>query len=475
MIRAHTVEQVRAAEAALMARLPPGTLMQRAAHGLAHAVADFLGSVYGSRVVLLVGSGDNGGDALHAGAVLSRRGAQVEAWLLSERAHPGGVAALRAAGGRVVEAGDLGSGPRRDRPDVVVDGIVGIGGQPGLRDAAVEALRLVEGVPVVAVDTPSGVDVDTGGLAGPHVRADVTVTLGTHKVAHLVDPAALAAGVVHLVDIGLDLPDAPVAALQTGDVGALLPRPDLAAHKYSRGVVGVRAGSAAYPGAGLLSVAGAGCGLAGMVRYAGDAAVLDLVRQAHPEVVGPGRVQAWVVGSGSDDGAERTLREALADDVPLVVDADALAFGDLVTGRPAVLTPHAGELARMLGTDRDDVEARRLHHVRRAAGRYGAVVLLKGRHTLVAAPDGQVRVSTTGTPWLATAGAGDVLGGVIGALLATGLAPYDAASVGAWLHGAAATLAARRGPVVAGDVARALPEVVAGLSPDVAGVTAPPR
>ncbi|KAA1427314.1 bifunctional ADP-dependent NAD(P)H-hydrate dehydratase/NAD(P)H-hydrate epimerase [Nocardioides antri] len=459
MIRAHTVEQVREAEATLLAQLPEGALMQRAAYGLAHAVLDLLGGGYGRRVLLLVGSGDNGGDALYAGAVLARRGAYVEAWLLSDRAHAAGVAALRRAGGRV-------GPPQPSRSwDVVLDGIVGIGGRPPLRDDAAAALEAVAGVPVVAVDIPSGVDVDTGELAGPHVSAAVTVTFGTHKIAHLVDPAAAECGVVHLVDIGLDLPEPALEALQPADVAALLPVPGGQAQKYARGVVGVRAGSAAYPGAALLSVAGAASGLAGMVRFVGDPTVQDRVRAAFPEVVGDGRVQAWVVGSGSDDSAEDALRAAVDDDVPLVVDADALAFADLASGRPAVLTPHAGELAAMLGADRAAVEARPLHHVREAADRYAATVLLKGRHTLVAERDRPVRATTSGTPWLATAGAGDVLGGLVGALLAAGLAPYDAASVGSWLHGAAATFASRGGPIVAGDVARALPVVTAALHP----------
>jgi hydroxyethylthiazole kinase-like uncharacterized protein yjeF len=228
-------------------------------------------------------------------------------------------------------------------------------------------------------------------------------------------------------------------------------------------VVGVRAGSAQYPGAGLLSVAGAACGLAGMVRYVGEDEVADRVREAHPEVVGAGRVQAWVVGSGGGPGAGQALTEALADGVPTVVDADALRYVER-TGVPLVLTPHAGELAAMLGCERGEVEASPLAHARRAAEDYDAVVLLKGRHSVTARPgDGRVRVTTTGTPWLATAGAGDVLGGLVGALLATGLEPFDAASVGSWIHGAAATLAGRDGPVVAGDVARSLPAAVRSL------------
>lgn len=452
---AHTVEQVRQAEQELMARVPEGTLMQRAAHGLAQAVVDLLGGAYGARVLLLVGSGDNGGDALFAGALLARRGCGVEAVLLGQRVHEGGLEALRRAGGRTV-------GQPSRRPDVVVDGIVGIGGRPGLEPEAQRALAQVEGVPVVAVDVPSGVDVDTGRVDGPHVTADVTVTFGTHKAAHLVDPAAEACGAVHLVDIGLDLPSAEIEALQAEDVARLVPRPRPQDHKYTRGVVGVRAGSAEYPGAALLSVAGAACGLAGMVRYVGEDPVADRVRQAHPEVVGAGRVQAWVVGSGGGAHADEALAAALADEVPTVVDADALKHvqpgpGDLV------LTPHAGELAAMLGRERAEIEGDPLGWARRAAVHHAAVVVLKGRHTVTARPDGRVRVTTTGNPWLATAGAGDVLGGLVGALLAAGLEPFDAASVGSWLHGAAATLASAGGPLVATEVARALPAVVRDL------------
>ena len=177
-----------------------------------------------------------------------------------------------------------------------------------------------------------------------------------------------------------------------------------------------------------------------------------------------GRVQAWVVGSGGDADAEQALTDALADGVPTVVDADALLH---VRRGPKdlVLTPHAGELARMLGVEREQVEAEQLRYARRAAEEYDAVVLLKGRHTLVARPDGRVRVTTSGVPWLAVAGAGDVLAGMIGSLLAAGLDPWDAASAGSWLHGAAAALASGGGPLTATRVADAIPEVVRGLRP----------
>lgn len=464
MRSAHTVEQVRAAERELMVRLPDGALMQRAATGLALAITELLGRVYAARVLLVVGGGDNGGDALWAGAMLARRGVAVEAVLLSSTTRVDALQALRAAGGRTVAVEDA------HRPDVLVDAIVGIGGRPGLRAEARAALSAFPAFPafsafseatVVAVDVPSGVDVDTGRLDGDHVRADVTVTFGTHKIAHLVDPAAAACGVVHLVDIGLDLPQAPVEAVQPRDVAAMLPVPGPFDHKYTRGVVGVRAGSPAYPGAAVLCTSGAGTGLAGMVRYVGSAA--DAVRARHPEVVAsPGRVQAWVVGSGGDTDAEQALADALADEVPTVVDADGLTH--VRRGAPGlVLTPHAGELARMLGVEREQVEADQLGFARRAAVEYDAVVLLKGRRTLVARPDGQVRVTTSGVPWLAVAGAGDVLAGMIGALLAAGLEPFDAAAAGSWLHGAAATLASAGGPLTAGAVAAAVPEMVREL------------
>ena len=458
MRAAHTVEQVREAEKALMARLPEGSLMQRAASGLGYAVLDFLGRAYGARVLLLIGSGDNGGDALYAGALLARRGVQVQALLLApDRAHRGGVAALRSAGGRTVTSIEA-----AHSPDVVVDGIVGIGGSGGLREDAARVVEALADVPVIAVDTPSGVDVDTGRVDGAHVAATVTVTFGTHKPAHLVDPAAMACGAVHLVDIGLDLPEPPITALQEADVARLLPRPTPDAQKYTRGVVGVRAGSEQYPGAGVLCTAGAGSGLVGMVRYQGGAA--GLVREQHPEVVvGSGRVQAWVIGSGGGADAEQALRDSLEDGVPVVVDADGLQHVTGPLGIPSLLTPHAGELARMLGVPREEVEAEQLRFARKAAERYDAVVLLKGRHTLVATPAGKVRVSTTGTPWLATAGAGDVLAGLCGALVAAGLDPFDAGSVGSWVHGAAAALAGHDGPVTASAVAGAIPEVCRAL------------
>ncbi|GAA0613714.1 bifunctional ADP-dependent NAD(P)H-hydrate dehydratase/NAD(P)H-hydrate epimerase [Sporichthya brevicatena] len=485
MRTAHSVADVRAAEAALIAELRrtgPGedVLMNRAATGLATACAGLLGRVYAARVVLLVGSGDNGGDALYAGAQLARRGARVDALLLNpDRAHARGLAAFRGAGGRV--AGDA---EVLDRADLVLDGIVGIGGSGGLRPDAAELVLRAElgGGLIVAVDLPSGVDADTGEVVGAAVHADVTVTFGTWKPGLLIDPGASHAGAATLVDIGLGdhLPDPAACALQDADVlvpfGWLLPTAD----KYRRGVVGVVAGSKTYPGAAVLAVGGALRAGAGMVRFAGPGRVADAVRAAWPEAVvtdglpsEAGRVQAWVVGPGlgTDKKARRRLAEVLDSDVPVLVDADGLTLlaeaGGSERSAPTLLTPHAGELGRLLQVGPAAVEAARLTHARRAAARYGATVLLKGSTTVVVPPDGPVRVNPTGTPRLATAGSGDVLAGLAGTLLAAGREPVDAAATAAYLHGLAARLAAEPdgaeadlvapGPVTATDIVAALP------------------
>ncbi|MFJ6655036.1 NAD(P)H-hydrate dehydratase [Streptomyces sp. NPDC091377] len=472
MRTAYSVESVRAAERELMARVPEGALMQRAAAGLAAACAGLLGRVYGSRVALLIGSGDNGGDALYAGARLARRGAGVTAVLLSpERVHGGGLTALLRAGGRAVHAGDEGVAGVVGRADLVLDGIVGIGGKGGLRGPAVPLAEAVgrSGAAVVAVDLPSGVDADTGEVRGAAVRADLTVTFGTHKPGLLVDPAREYAGSVRLVDIGLGdvLPPEPeLEALQHAEVARLLPRPGAESDKYRRGVVGVAAGSARYPGAAVLAVAGALRGGAGAVRYVGPAAEAVIAR--FPETLvsdrGPahaGRVQAWVVGPGAGEDAD-VVAEVVAADVPVLIDADGLrlADADAVRGRgaPTLLTPHAGEAAALLGIDREEVEGARLAAVRELAGRYAATVLLKGSTTLVADPGGgAVRVNATGTGWLATAGSGDVLSGLAGSLLAAGLTALDAGSVAAYLHGLAGRFAADGAPAGAHDVAEAIP------------------
>ena len=473
MRRAWRVSDVRAAEEALMRVVPEGSLMQLAAAGLARRCALLLAErsgVYGSRVLLLVGAGNNGGDALYAGAMLARRGVAVSALLLSpERVHEGGLAALRGAGGRVVDA------VPRDL-DLAVDGIVGLGSSGGLRPAAEAAVRLLNArrTTIVAVDIPSGVDVDTGGLSGPAVRADVTVTFGCLKPALLVGPAAPYAGEVELVDIGLGpslRSDAALAVAEWSDIDEWWPRLDATSEKYTRGVVGIATGSATYPGAAVLSVGGALAGPTGMVRYAGGAAGHVLRRNpsviATKRVADAGRVQAWVCGSGlgTDEAAAKELRTVLATPLPVVLDADALtllvdgSMADQLRGRdaPIVVTPHDREFARLAGGEPGDD---RVGAALRLASWMNAVVLLKGDRTIVATPAGHAWANPTGTPALATGGTGDVLAGLLGSLLAARVSPERAAVAAAYLHRLAGREAARRGPVTAPDVANALRDVV---------------
>jgi hydroxyethylthiazole kinase-like uncharacterized protein yjeF len=480
---AYDADQVRAAEKPLLAALPDGTLMQRASTALARRCAALLGTTYGARVVVLAGAGNNGGDALFAGARLARRGARVDALLTSERVHQAALDDLRSAGARSLASSHGNATHALGAADLVIDGMLGIGGRGGLRDEQARIADLLAGLgaTVVAVDVPSGVDASTGAVDGPAVRADVTVTFGALKIGLLVSPGSEHAGLVETVDIGLDLPAADVRVLDADDVAALVPPLNGETDKYRRGVLGVAAGSEQYTGAAVMAVGGALRTGVGMVRYAGPARAADQVRTAWPEAVvsdiaagdgsavtSIGRVQAWVVGSGlgSDDDAEQVVRAILDTDVPVLVDADAIAVvgrdPDLVARRtaPTVLTPHTGEFARLVGVERDDVEARRLDHVRRAAERLGAVVLLKGATTLVAAPDGPVWVNTVDTAYLATAGSGDVLSGVIGALLSGGIEAAPAAAAGAFLHGLAGVHAADRPavPISAMDITAALPE-----------------
>jgi hydroxyethylthiazole kinase-like uncharacterized protein yjeF len=481
MRQAWRVAEVRAAEKALMAELPEGTLMQRAAAGLARRCTLLLqdsGSVYGARVLLLVGSGDNGGDTLYAGAALAARGAGVLALLLRpDRVHLAGLAALRRAGGRTVTE-------LPPRADLVLDGIVGIGASGGLRPGAaaiVAGLRDLRardgGRPlVVAVDVPSGVTVDTGDVPGDAVTADVTVTFGCLKPAHVVGPAAVRAGQIELVDIGLGatLRGTPaIRVADAADIAAWWPHTDASSDKYTRGVVGVATGSAQYPGAALLSVTGALAGPTGMVRYAGSAGA-EVVR-AHPSVVAArrvadaGRVQAWVCGSGlgTDDDARTELRSVLASSLPVLLDADALTLlvdgkhaSDLRRGAPLVLTPHDGEFKRLAG---EAPGADRVGAACRMAVWTNAVVLLKGDRTIVATPAGEVWANPTGTSALATAGSGDVLAGLLGSLLAAGMPPERAAVSAAYVHGLAGRRAAESGPVTSVDVAAALRPVLADL------------
>lgn len=450
----YTADQIRVAEAPLLAALPDGALMRRAATGLAHVIAAELrertGGVAGRRICAVVGSGANGGDALWAATLLRRRGVAAAAILLDpQRTHPGALSAFRSAGGQVTQNLTAAT-------DLVIDGVVGISGQGPLRPAAAEVFAAAEaaGVAVVAVDVPSGIDVATGSITGPAVRAALTVTFGGRKPVH----ALADCGRVEVVDIGLDLPPTPLMALDAADVRACWPVPGPLDDKYTQGVVGILAGSAAYPGAAVLCTGAAVAATSGMVRYAGAAAAEVVVHW--PEVViasspaATGRVQAVVVGPGlgTDEAALETLTYALRTDLPVIVDADGLtvlaAHPHLVLGRaaPTVLTPHAGEYARLAG---EPPGVDRVAATRRLATTFGATVLLKGNVTVIAeAHSGQVYLNPAGGSWAATAGSGDLLSGIIGALLAAGLPAAQAAAAAAFVHARAANIsAADPGPV----------------------------
>ena len=564
MIVGHPSRAVAVAEAPLLAAGAP--LMDHAAFALATQVWAELrrrtvarsGPRPGARaaerqVVLLVGSGNNGGDALLAGARLARRGVRVTALAVGRRVHDRGAVTLRRAGGRVRRVGEDGTTVQDAvrvalAADVVLDAILGIGGlpdRPGLRGVAAEVVRALGGASgagatgegtaarptVVAVDLPSGVGADDGRVPDPSavLAADVTVTFGAVKTGLLLPPAAGYVGRLVLVELGLGLdphpvptaavPAATVPATSVSDVVrrlepadlvplGLLSPPAAAAHKYTRGVLGVVAGTDEFPGAAVLATSGASATGVGMIRYVGPAAVAHAVLAAHPEVVTTeGRVQAWAVGPGlpavpGDDLEPRTpsigpgevsprehARRAVAEacgspgsglaearvPVPAVVDAGGLALLPVRVPASVVVTPHAGELARLLrrrghDVERADVEAEPLRWARTAHEETGATVLLKGAVTVVVGP-GTVYAQDDATPWLATAGAGDVLTGVLGALLAAHADrvlddPDGAAAVAATaalVHGLAARRASSGGPLTATDVARAVPATVASL------------
>ena len=491
----YTADEIRAAEAPLLATLPEGALMARAATGLARRCGELLGKVYGARVVLLVGSGNNGADALLAGALLARRGAAVTAVLAGSPPPAEALDTFRAAGGAVRSSAET----AWPAADLIVDGLVGIGATGALRPAHAALARMARDLEatVVAVDVPSGVDASTGEVAGEAVRADVTVTFGGLKPGLLISPGAEFAGLVELVelvDVGLALPPSRLTALDAADVAAMLPTPSGESSKYTRGVVGVVTGSRQYTGAAVLSTGGALRAGAGMVRFAGVHHAAEMVRARWPEVVvsdianddegsiadpagvlAAGRVQAWAIGSGLGTGAgpAGVLQNVLDTDLPVLVDADAISIladhRDWLSRRGSTLiTPHAGEFAKLMGVERTDVEAHRLSWAGKAAAELGVTVLLKGSTTVVADPDGRTAVNTTATAWLGTAGSGDVLSGVCGSLMAQGLSAFDAGRVGAFLHGLAGRFASegadvtepgRGAPVAAADLIEVWPAV----------------
>jgi len=488
VIRAYAVADVQQAEAELMATLHEGELMLRAAHGLAGVVRARARELGAESIVVLVGPGNNGGDGMFAAADLAPDH-RVQVVHVGEAVHPDGRKAVEAAHVPLVgvERANVDLLPEvldaLAGADLVLDALLGIGGRAGL-SGAMGALvdRIPDTAYVVAVDTPSGVD-PAGHHIGPHaVFADETVTFAVAKPVHLLPVTGPAVGLLTVVDIGLQMTvTAGVERMEEDDVADRWPVPTTTDHKYSRGVVGVVAGSDSFPGAAVLTSTAAVESGAGMVRYVGPERATGFVLQAAPEVVpAEGRVQAWVLGPGvdpdaSDGGSQRQVQKvtaALESDDPCVVDAGALSLFDYPRAGATLLTPHAGELARLLTgwpghqeVTRAEVEADPVAWAQAAAHETGATVLLKGGTTVIADPDVHwpVRVASSAPAWLATAGAGDVLAGLAGTLLAAGLSPRDAGSLAALVHGVAAHEANPGGPVRALAVASRIPGTVARL------------
>lgn len=521
--RAFSVSAIRAAEQPVIAAAPTDAIMRRAAWAVADltrtvARGDGRARLYGAPVAALVGAGDNGGDALYALEVLARDGAAAHALLLApDRAHPRALAAARRAGVRIYDTGtaaDLTAALERIAPRAVIDGIVGLGAVGAPRPLAALAARLLAAseTPVVAVDVPSGVDPETGHVHEGAITPLATVTFGLWRRAHLL--AGPACGTLVCADVGIPEPGtvadtkpdtepgldaepgtaaAVLHSLGEATVGAQWPVPGPHDDKYTQGVVAIRAGSPRYPGAAVLCTGAAVAATSAMVRYVGPAG--DAVLGARPEIVAApdvntcGQAQAWVVGpgAGTDAVAVQELATILAQDLPTVLDADALRV--LATHpstlrrrtAPLVLTPHAGEFAALartfappagerLATDR----AGAVRMLTAALSRRGVdvTVLLKGRVTLV--DDRHTAFAQdAGTSWAATPGSGDVLSGVIGALLAAraagGIPPTvsvpQTVAMAQVVHSLAARLAAegfgRPGaPIGASDLLDALPAAV---------------
>lgn len=451
---AYTSAQIRAAEQPLLERQShPDELMQRAAHAVAEVARCMIPE---GRVLLLVGKGGNGGDALYAGAELAMAGYAVDAWCVFGSAHERALSVFTTAGGTVTTQPEA-------KYALVIDGVLGLGGAGDLRAEIREATRDAR---VLAVDVPSGVSADTGERGANHLHADVTVTFGGWRLAHGLAPEC---GIQLLADIGLELAGQPgtpifraagpqgewpagIAQLGAGQV--VSDEPGFYDDKYTGGVVGIRAGSGDYPGAAILCTAGAVAATPAMVRYAGPQA-LEVVR-AHPEVVATerlkdaGRVQAWVFGPGAGTGeqARGELQWVLGQPVPVLIDADGLTLlekhADLRSQvhervHPTVVTPHDGEFQRLRQAC-SLPETDRLGETRELAAHLGATVVRKGRATVIARPEGNAEIVDAGSSWAATPGSGDVLAGVIGARMARDGAQRVGEAV--LIHAQAAALAA---------------------------------
>jgi ADP-dependent NAD(P)H-hydrate dehydratase / NAD(P)H-hydrate epimerase len=471
---------MRAADAAEIASgTPEDVLMDRAGHACAVVAMRMLGGAYGKRVVVVCGKGNNGGDGLICAAYLRAAGVhatvvRTEDWS-RETFH-------RAA----------------RRADLVIDALLGTGTSGPPRGAVAEAIEAIDGsgVPALPIDIPSGVAAADGAAPGPAVSADVTLAMQALKAGHLIPPGAFRCGRIEVADIGIPVGEPDTFVPEASDVAGVLPRRRADAHKYEVGALAILAGSAGMTGAAILAARGASRAGAGLVisgvpqSVLGviEGAALDSVKVPLPEAEGQleakavdefadrmSRARALAVGPGLGRGprAVGVLERVLGLDVPLIIDADGLwALGEILREQPdvlrkrthpTILTPHAGEFAFLAGRP---PAPDRLADVRECAKEWWAVVHLKGPRALTTAPDGMAWINPTGNPGGATGGTGDVLTGMVGALVAQGAEASSAMWSAAYLHGAALdSAAARLGTLslTATDVADAVPLAVRRL------------
>jgi ADP-dependent NAD(P)H-hydrate dehydratase / NAD(P)H-hydrate epimerase len=486
MLELLTTAEMSEADRLTIAGGTPGmTLMENAGR----AVADATAPMHLERIVVVAGPGNNGGDGFVAARHLAERGHKVRLCFVGDRAKLKGDAA-QAAGrwsGPVEEASPV----CLANCDAVVDALFGAGLDreiSGLPRAVIEAINAA-GVPIVAVDLPSGVNGTTGAIMGTAVNASRTVTFFRRKTGHLLLPGRLQCGVVEVADIGI--PEKVLEEIKPQTFanapafwGMAFPRPDSRGHKYSRGHAVVLSGGASTTGAARLAARGALRAGAGLVTIASPREALainaaeSLAVMVRPvdgpaelgEFLADRRRNAVVLGPGGGVGPQ--MREevlaALASHAAVVLDADALtSFAEhpdvlsgaiLKRGGNVVLTPHQGEFSRLFKKIQEDAQSHsKLEKTRLAADLGGAVVVYKGADSVVATPDGRATIAENGPPSLATAGSGDVLAGIIGGLVAQGMPAFEAACAGVWLHGEAAT---EFGPgLIAEDLPDMLPRV----------------
>lgn len=445
-----TADAMRAAEQrAIEGGTSVEELMERAGAALAEATYRFAGPI---RALILCGPGNNGGDGYVAARLLAQRGVEVRVAALAEPKSDAAKWARSQWSGDVEQL----SAETRSAP-LVIDALFGTGLTRGLDDATVQQLRRLceAAVVTVACDFPSGVETDSGAELGEVPAFDLTVTFGALKPAHRLHPAMHKCGRIVLGDIGIE------AGTQWIEIGApSLPPLDPGGHKYDRGLVHLLTGK--MPGAIALSATAAARSGAGYVRVSTSRIIDGIpssVVQTDTATVDDERIGCLLVGPGMGD-IPQLLTLALTSKAPKVLDADAIAhLGDpaRLKGQDAIVTPHEGEFRKLFG----EIEGSKPERTLEAARRSGAVVVYKGPDTLVAAPDGRLGFAPLAPAWLASAGTGDVLAGMIAAIRARGLPAFESACAGVRLHGRAAEIA---GPeMIADDLADAIPKAIAAL------------